>query len=141
MRPHISLNVRDVAKSAAFYEKIFSVPPQKLTPEYAKFDLQDPPLNFSLLATGQISRINHLGIEVTEPEAIEAWNERLSALGLAERTEENVACCFATQDKVWFQDPDGNDWEIFYVRQQLPVEGPLANEGCCAGQSSACGCE
>lgn len=148
MRPHISLNVRDVPTSAAFYEKVFAVSPQKLTQDYAKFDLREPPLNFSLVSSGgKISRINHLGIEMADPEAVEAWKRRLQGLGIAKRVEENVTCCFARQDKVWFSDPDGNSWEVFFVHEQLPVDSSLKATGCCTPESStapaasACGCQ
>ena len=65
MRPHISLDVRDVSKSVAFYEKVFGVKPQKQVVDYAKFDLKIPALNFSLVSsTGEVSAVDHLGIEV-----------------------------------------------------------------------------
>lgn len=132
MRPHLSLDVRNVGASVAFYQKVFGVAPQKQTDDYAKFDLTSPALNFSLVSsTGQVSTVDHLGIEVESVEEIAAWKTRLQEAGILERVEENVACCFARQDKVWFSDPDGNAWEVFTVHEQLPVEGPLANTGCC----------
>jgi catechol 2,3-dioxygenase-like lactoylglutathione lyase family enzyme len=132
MRPHLSLDVRDVPQSVAFYEKVFGVPPQKQAADYAKFDLHEPALNFSLVAsTGKISTVGHLGIEVDSAEDIAAWKERLQEKGILEKVEENIACCFARQDKLWFSDPDGNAWEVFTVLEQLEVSGPLKNTGCC----------
>lgn len=132
MRSHLSLDVRQVFESVAFYEKVFGIPPQKQTADYAKFDLTEPPLNFSLVSsTGKISSVNHLGIEVSSTEQIAAWKQRLQEHGILERAEENIACCFARQDKLWFIDPDGNAWEIFTVHEQLEVTGPLAATGCC----------
>ena len=65
MRPHISLDVRDVAKSVAFYENVFGVRPQKQVGDYAKFDLTYPALNFSLISsTEEVSTVDHLGIAV-----------------------------------------------------------------------------
>ncbi len=65
MRPHLSLDVRHVPQSVAFYEKVFGVPPQKQTADYAKFDLTEPALHLSLVSsTGRISSVDHLGIEV-----------------------------------------------------------------------------
>jgi catechol 2,3-dioxygenase-like lactoylglutathione lyase family enzyme len=149
MRPHLSLDVRDVSRSVAFYEKVFGVRPKKQTADYAKFDLQEPALNFSLLSsTGRVSEVNHLGIEVADGAAVTVWEHRLREHGLVDRVQENVTCCFARQDKVWFTDPDGNTWEVFTVREQLPVEGSLAATGCCVPKSAeeataspaACGC-
>jgi catechol 2,3-dioxygenase-like lactoylglutathione lyase family enzyme len=132
MRAHISLNVRDVGSSVRFYEKIFAVAPQKRTADYAKFDVLSPPLNLSLVAApGMVSAVNHFGIEVQSLEEIAAWKARLEQEGLIERVEENVACCYARQDKVWLSDPDGNAWEIFTVHEQLEVTGPVSNTGCC----------
>lgn len=132
MRPHLSLDVQNVPASVEFYQKVFGVAPQKQTSGYAKFDLVKPALNLSLLSsTGRISIVNHLGIEVDSVADLAAWKTRLQEAGILDRMEENVACCFARQDKVWVTDPDGNAWEIFTVHEQLPVEGVLASTGCC----------
>lgn len=132
MRPHLSLDVQNVSASVEFYQKVFGVSPQKQTSDYAKFDLVKPALNLSLVSsTGRISAVNHLGIEVDSVADMAAWKTRLQEAGILDRVEENVACCFARQDKVWVTDPDGNAWEIFTVHEQLPVEGALASTGCC----------
>lgn len=145
MRAHLSLDVRSVPASVAFYEKVFGVAPQKRTEDYAKFDLTEPALNFSLVSTtGAISRVNHLGIEVESAEQIAAWKRRLQQQGILGKVEEDIACCFARQDKLWFADPDGNAWEVFTVHEQLPVTGPLAQTGCCvpkgAGSNEPAAC-
>ena len=145
MRPHISLDVRNVPQSVAFYEKVFGVEPQKQTADYAKFDLHEPAVNFSLVAyTRKASSVDHLGIEVDSIEDVAAWKVRLQEQGILEKVEENIACCFARQDKLWFSDPDGNAWEIFTVHEQLAVTGTLKNTGCCvpkgksASEPAAC---
>ena len=133
MRPHLSLDVRNVPASVHFYQKVFGISPQKQTSDYAKFDLSRPALNLSLVSsTGRISAVNHLGIEVESVQDITAWKERLQREGVIGRVEENTACCFARQDKVWFSDPDGNAWEVFIVHEQLSVTGPVSSTGCCA---------
>jgi len=149
MRPHISLDVRSVPRSVAFYEKLFGVAPHKQTVDYAKFDLLQPALNLSLVSSrGMISSVNHLGIEVDSIDEIKTWSQRLREQGILEKTETDQACCFARQDKLWSTDPDGNTWEIFMVHEQLVVEGSLASTGCCAlrdglevkASPAACGC-
>lgn len=133
MRPHISLNVRNVPASVSFYRKVFGVEPQKQTTDYAKFDLSAPPLNFSLVSsTDTISAVNHFGIEVGAPAEVAAWERHLQEQGLLERVEPDVTCCFARQDKVWFTDPDGNKWEVFTVLEQLPVTATPEESSCCA---------
>lgn len=137
MRFHISLDVRDVLQSVAYYEKVFGITPQKQTEDYAKFDLQAPALNLSLVSSsGTISAVNHLGIEVDSVEAVAAWKQRLQEQGILEKVEQDVACCFARQDKLWFTDPDGNAWEVFTVHEQLEVSGPLKQTGCCVPKTA-----
>jgi catechol 2,3-dioxygenase-like lactoylglutathione lyase family enzyme len=129
MRTHLSLNVKNVAESVAFYQKVFGVKPQKQNSTYAKFDLQEPPLNFAMQSgAGEISRVSHLGIEVGSIDEMIRWQARLTEQGLVKLVESDTKCCFARQDKVWFADPDGNAWEVFYVHEQLPVTETAA---CC----------
>ena len=137
MRAHLSLDVRNVKASVEFYEKVFGVAPQKQAADYAKFDLVSPALNFSLVSSaGRISAVDHLGIEVESLDEIATWRRRLEEQGILERVEQNVACCFARQDKLWFSDPDGNAWEVFTVHEQLPVTGALSKTGCCVPRAS-----
>ena len=147
MRPHLSLNVRDVPTSVAFYQTVFGLAPQKQTEDYAKFDLAAPPLNLSLVSSsGAISEVNHLGIEVESSEEVARWERHLREQGLVEKVESDVECCFARQDKVWFRDPDGNRWKVFTVHEQLPVTRSLKETSCCvknsgaAAEPAACGC-
>lgn len=134
MRAHLSINVEDVTKSVEFYKKVFGAEPQKQTKDYAKFDLKEPALNFTMqTAKGNQSSVNHLGIEVASAEEVLKWQQKLTELGLVKSVENNTDCCYARQDKVWVQDPDGNSWEIFYVHEQLPVDGEINKT-----QGSAC---
>lgn len=146
MKTHISLNVRNVQTSIGFYQKVFGVAPQKQAGDYAKFDLTTPPLNFSLIAApADISRVNHLGIEVASVKELASWEGRLQEHGILGRIEIDTDCCYARQSKVWFTDPDGNPWEVFTVLEQLPVTKPLKETGCCVPSNEttstlACGC-
>jgi len=126
MRPHISINVKSIEKSVDFYRGIFGVEPQKRSSTYAKFDLKEPALNFAMheAVDGRtLSQVNHLGIEVESAEEVTEWQKKLEAKNIATLAEEDTECCFARQDKFWFQDPDGNSWEVFFVHEQLPVVG------------------
>jgi len=82
-------------------------------------------------STSEVSAVNHLGIEVERVEEIAEWKARLQRNGILEKVEENMACCFAKQDKLWFTDPDGHAWEIFTVHEQLAVTCSLSLTGCC----------
>lgn len=144
MRAHLSLNVRSVPESIAFYQKVFGQEPQKQTPTYAKFDLKEPSLNFAMQEARDrqsLSRVSHLGIEVQSAEEVKSWTEKLQSLGIKTMSEEGTDCCYALQDKVWFQDPDGNHWEVFFVHAQLPTEGaqpPKADRKSCAPGVGCC---
>lgn len=134
MRAHISINVKDVKKSVNFYEKIFNQKPQKQSSDYAKFDLKEPSLNFSMQSKENmdISKVNHFGIEVETADEVMKWQKNLTEAGILKLVESDTKCCFARQDKVWFQDPDGNSWEVFFVHEQLPVVENKEKTSCCA---------
>ncbi len=142
MRPHLSLNVKNVSESVEFYKKVFNVLPQKVTSDYAKFDLLEPALNFTMqTAMLNQSRVGHLGIEVDSAEEVLLWQKKLEASGILNKPEMQTDCCYALQDKIWFQDPDGNAWEIFFVHKQLEVSGAInktTKSNCCNPNSSCC---
>lgn len=137
MRSHLSLQVRDVPRAVAFYSRVFAVSPQKQTPAYAKFDLAEPALNFALVTGEAPSRVGHLGIEAATAEEFAALRQRLTQAGIAVREEAGSRCCYALQDKLWFEDPDGNAWEVFQVHAQLPVPETAAGEPASAGGEAA----
>jgi catechol 2,3-dioxygenase-like lactoylglutathione lyase family enzyme len=132
MRVHLSINVKSVSDSVAFYEKVFGQKPQKSTTNYAKFDLLDPAINFTMQTANEndgrpISQVNHLGIEVDSADKVVFWEQKLTSAGVASKPQTNTECCYARQDKVWFEDPDGNSWEVFYVYEQLPIIESVKN--------------
>jgi len=117
LKPHVSLNVSNIDASVAFYEKTFGVPATKRRPGYAKFDLQQPSLNLSMVEAPRTGlNASHFGIQVASSEDVAAALARFKGAGLETRTEENTSCCYALQDKVWVSDPDGNEWEVFVVK-------------------------
>ncbi len=132
MRTHVSINVKNVPESVSFYQKVFETAPQKQTSDYAKFDLKNPSLNFSIQSgSGEISRVSHFGIELESADEVMSWQKKLTESGLLKLVESDTKCCFAKQDKVWFNDPDGNQREIFYVHEQLPVTEKKEKSSCC----------
>jgi catechol 2,3-dioxygenase-like lactoylglutathione lyase family enzyme len=122
LKPHISLNVTDIEASVAFYEKAFGVAPVKRRPDYAKFDLDQPSLNLTM-QQGPRTGVNasHFGVQVASSADVEEAKQRFERVGLATFTEEDVSCCYAVQDKVWVEDPDGNAWEVFVVKADTDV--------------------
>ena len=122
LKPHVSLNVTDIEKSVAFYEKVFGVPASKRRPDYAKFDLAVPALNLSMQKSPRTGiNASHFGVQCESAEDVRAARQRLEKAGLLTATEDDVACCYAVQDKVWVSDPDGNGWEYFVVKADADV--------------------
>ena len=113
-RVQLALNVPDIDEAVAFYSTMFATEPSKRKPGYANFAIADPPLKLVLFEkAGADSRLNHLGVEVMSPDEVTAHQARLTDAGLAP-VEENGTCCFAKQDKLWVDGPDGS-WEIYAV--------------------------
>lgn len=136
-RMHIALNCTDLEKSLPFYRSFFGTEPAKIKDNYAKFELQNPPLHFSLNVRPVESNgvLNHLGFQVDTTEDVLATGERLRQAGLLPIDEMNTTCCYAVQDKIWVHDPDGNAWEIFATKEDSEFES--ASEArdpspCCA---------
>src|SRR6185436_16412071 len=91
LKPHVSLNVADVAASVAFYEKAFGVPAAKRRPGYAKFDLSTPALNLTMVEAPRTGvNASHFGIQVESTEDVAAAWTRFKQAGLDIRTEQNT---------------------------------------------------
>jgi catechol 2,3-dioxygenase-like lactoylglutathione lyase family enzyme len=115
-RVQLALNVGDLDEAVAFYTKLFATEPAKTRPGYANFVVAEPPLKLVLIENpGHGGSLNHLGVEVESSEEVSATNARLTDDGLTTATEDQVSCCYAVQDKVWVDDPDGAAWEIYTV--------------------------
>ena len=122
-RIQLALNVNDLEESIAFYTKLFGIEPAKVRPGYANFAIADPPLKLVLIENpGQDGRLNHLGVEVADTDAVEAEQARLAETGLAAVEERDTTCCYARQDKFWVQGaPNGERWEIYTVLEDSPT--------------------
>jgi len=138
LKPHLSLNVSNIDAAVAFYEKVFDVPATKRRPGYAKFDLSEPSLNLSMVEAPR-SGVNasHFGIQVATTDDVALASERFKRNGLPTLAEENTSCCYAVQDKVWVEDPDGNMWEVFVVKGDSPTMRQGAETACCTPMAGA----
>lgn len=123
LKAHLALNVRNVQNSLEFYRKLLGIEPSKVRTGYAKFDVQNPPLNLTLNESSFSERgaLSHLGIQVVSTADVLAVRDKWADEGLLTREEMQTNCCYATQDKAWVRDPDGNEWEVFVVlKDNLP---------------------
>ena len=139
-RVQLALNVDNLDAAVSFYSKLFGTAPAKLRDGYANFAIADPPLKLVLFEQpGQGGTINHLGVEVESTALVGAAQARLAGEGLATAIEDDVACCYARQDKVWVDGPSGEPWEIYTVLAdvempagQLRTTDPETGTSCCA---------
>jgi len=140
LKVHVSVNVRNVERSIDFYRRMLGIEPSKVRTGYAKFDVQNPPVNLTLNEAPDLpgpGALSHLGIQVGSTEDVLAMRERWAEAGLVTRDEMQTDCCYATQDKTWVHDPDGNEWEAFVVlKDNLPETKESVS---CCGSSAVTG--
>jgi catechol 2,3-dioxygenase-like lactoylglutathione lyase family enzyme len=135
IKAHISLNVRNIGQSVEFYKKMLGIEPAKVRTGYAKFDVQNPPLNLALneVSFNERGALSHLGIQVASTADVLAVREKWVGAGLITRDEMQTSCCYAVQDKTWVTDPDGNEWEVFVVLEDhLPEVSSADVSACCS---------
>jgi catechol 2,3-dioxygenase-like lactoylglutathione lyase family enzyme len=125
VRFHLSLNVSNLERAVGFYRILFGREPAKCRPDYAKFELDDPPLVLSLEPSGTAGggTLNHLGFRMPDSAALVAMQERLELAGIRSRREEGVECCYARQTKFWVTDPDQTLWEIYTLDEDIDHRG------------------
>jgi catechol 2,3-dioxygenase-like lactoylglutathione lyase family enzyme len=140
-RVQLALRVADLEGSVAFYSKLFGAEPAKRRPGYANFAIAEPPLKLVLIegAPGEATRMDHLGVEVETSDEVAAATARLAAEGLPTATEENTACCYAVQDKVWVKGPGDEPWEVYVVKGDADALDKPAGSVCCAPAAEADG--
>ena len=133
LKAHISINVWNVVESVEFYRKMFGIEPAKVRTGYAKFDVQNPPLNLALneVQVNERGALSHLGIQVASTDDVLATKMHWTDEGLLPREEMQTNCCYAIQDKAWVSDPDGNEWEVFVVLEDNLPE-TAQGSSCCS---------
>ena len=135
-RFHVHLNVADLEASIRFYTELFTTPPTVLKPDYAKWMLDDPRVNFAISNTGRAPGIDHLGIQADDAAALQDLGRRLDAAGGVVVPEAAAICCYAHSDKYWTEDPQGTRWETFHTHGDATTY--YAGEAACASDGSSC---
>jgi len=146
-RMHVHVSVDDIEQSVRFYSTLFDAAPSVRQPDYAKWMLEDPRVNFAISQRGGRAGIEHLGIQVESEAELGEVYERL---GRAERPvveEKDTTCCYAHSDKQWVSDPQGIAWETFLTKGEATVYGrsrpALRAEdaaACCTPKPAATAC-
>lgn len=143
-RFHVHVAVSDLAASIRFYNTVFGRQPDVEKPDYAKWMLEDPRVNFAISTQAQGRQgLDHLGLQVDSAEELTALHASLAAADAGLVAEENAVCCYARSDKYWVTDPNGIAWESFHTLDSVPVFGQdrraelMASHGaCCAPQDT-----
>lgn len=125
VRFHMSLNVRDLDNSVNFYRVLFGVEPAKRRADYAKFEVNDPPLVLSLEPSAHAGggALNHAGFRMPDAKSLVAMQERLERAGISSQREEGIECCYARQTKFWVHDPDRTLWEVYTLDGDIEHRG------------------
>ncbi len=147
-RLHVSLSVKDLEQSIAFYATLFDAEPTVRKQDYAKWMLEDPRVNFSITARacGEVG-VNHLGIQTDQSQELAEITERLHAAGEAALQQKAANCCYAVSDKTWVEDPSGVQWETFHTHGEIttfgadsaPIDFTEAKADATAAEGKCCG--
>ena len=141
-RFHVHVHVDDLDANIGFYSKLFGAEPARTESDYAKWMLDDPPVNFAISTWGARTGVDHLGIQTDDGAELAAMRERAAAADLSMAVEEQVSCCYAKSDKHWITDPQGIAWEHFHTLANVPTFRPQAKtaaEACCTPRGKAVG--
>ena len=147
-RLHVSVAVSDIENSIEFYSTLFGAAPVVRKPDYAKWMLEDPHVNFSISSRGRSKGIDHLGIQVEDDAELALVAGRLAKAGQTVSEQKATTCCYARSNKAWVHDPDGVAWETFHTFSDSTVYGDdreqnagsgefVATPRCCAPERDA----
>lgn len=143
-RFHVHLAVEDLAANIRFYSTVFGQPPAVEKPDYAKWMLDDPRINFAISSRGLEAGIDHLGLQVDDDAELKTLREQVAAAGIAALDQPGAACCYAKSDKYWTRDPQGVAWETYRTLGEVPTYGrdtrtpaEKAASACCAPVGNA----
>jgi catechol 2,3-dioxygenase-like lactoylglutathione lyase family enzyme len=134
-RFHVHISVQDLAAAVKFYSSLFDAAPTVQHPDYAKWMLEDPRVNFAISGRGAPAGVNHLGLQVESTDELLGLRSQLQAAdaGLLEQAQQ--ACCYAQSDKYWVTDPAGVAWEGFHTLASVPTfngtENASSHSSCC----------
>jgi catechol 2,3-dioxygenase-like lactoylglutathione lyase family enzyme len=134
-RFHLHMNVADLAANISFYSELFGAEPARVEADYAKWMLQDPPVNFAISTRGGKQGVDHLGFQTDDPTELVAMKQSAQAADLALRDDGEGTCCYARSDKHWITDPQGVAWEQFHTLANIPAfcePAATAGKACCA---------
>ena len=120
-RIHIHIAVDNLVENINFYSTIFGVKPTVEQEDYAKWQLDDPAVNFAISTQGRSSGINHLGLQVDSADELQEIAERFENAEISYSSQKDITCCYANSNKHWVLDPQGMAWESFHTLSDAPL--------------------
>jgi hypothetical protein len=145
-RMHVHVAVESLQHSVDFYSALFDAPPTVIKPDYAKWMLDDPRVNFAISTRGRDPGLDHLGIQVESKTELHEVYGRLRKAGGTVIEQGDTACCYANSEKSWIDDPSGIAWETFHTTGESIHYGDGSGErearvarakACCAPEAPA----
>ena len=148
-RLHVNLAVDDIEESIRFYSVLFAAEPVVVKPDYAKWMLEDPRVNFAIANRAARKGVDHLGIQVEDADELREVYVRLKDADRPTHEVGKGVCCYAQSEKTWITDPQGVAWEAFLTTGDSAVYGEdvdvqaATGTNCCpttaeSDQASAC---
>ena len=122
-RFHVNVSVENLDRSLDFYRTLFGVDPTIVKPDYAKWMLDDPAINFAISESKAMRGINHVGLQVDSLQELSEIQSRLRDAQARTLDQEDAQCCYARSTKTWVQDPDRVAWETFVTHRQTTRYG------------------
>ena len=141
-RFHVHVAVNNLEQSTRFYSAMFGAAPTVQKPDYAKWMLDDPRINFAISERANAAGLNHLGFQADSDEELQEIHARLQDADTAITAEVGANCCYAKSDKYWVQDPSGIAWESFHSLDTIPVYGEDSHQSktdLAASEGGGCG--
>jgi hypothetical protein len=132
-RFHVHVAVDEIQKSIQFYSTLFGAAPSVEKPDYAKWMLDDPRVNFAISQRGAKPGVDHFGIQVETDAELGALREQLARAEMPVFDEGRTECCYALSDKHWVTDPTGLAWETYRTLDTIPTfnAAPESTAACC----------
>lgn len=142
-RLHIHIAVDDMETNIAFYSAMFGTEPSVNKPDYAKWELEDPDVNFAVSTRADKPGLDHVGLQAKDETELKTIRLRLEAAGIKGMAQEGTTCCYAKSDKYWTIDPQGIAWEGFHTLESAAVYGERTEAeqragSCCTPNLSNC---
>ena len=138
-RFHVHVHVDDLPASIAFYSKLFAAAPTRVEPDYAKWMLDDPRVNFAISTRGGKPGVDHLGFQTDDAGELAELKARAEAADMSVLDEGETTCCYHRSEKHWVTDPQGIAWEHFHTLESIPMFSQAAPaKGACCATSSCC---